>query len=1443
MKNSSLFRYQLVLGTLLLGIAQAQQQQSATDLLLSKARTLEGRGRADLAAQTWQHILMANPNQPEALAGLARHYKQSGKDAEAQALLTKLRGINPADQAISQIEAIKPVAQPHKARLDEADKLVRAQQYEQAMQIYREVFGDNPPPGGWALAYYETQAALPNGWEAAVSGLQKMAEKYPGASDYRLALGRILTYRPQTRTQGVRMLEALRGKTPYEAKMRQAWRQALVWEGVSKENVPLLRAYLSQYPDAELKKMLNEATQSENKGIAQTKEEQQAYEHLNSGNLDDAEAGFQAVLKGTPQSTAALAGIGFVRMKKGDFVEAIKSFEAAKELAPGDKVVAGSLETARFWQIMRVGNEALTAGQAQEAEEQFQRAVALRPGNADAQIALAGALMQLGRASNAVVIYDRITRSQPSNADAWRHLVNARLQSSGGAAALATVKQIPAQIAASLGKDIEYLTLLVATYSDAGRTDDATAVMKKVTALLSDGKTDLPAPAQLQLAGVFLKQGRSAEALDMYQRVAAMSPENVIAWEGLLAALIQAHKEQEANTAMQRMPKETYAAALRRSGFLHSAALIQAKFGNLATAEALLDKVLKQESADGPQVSTQLLLAKVWADQGHGDKAGKLLLQLIRSNPDVPDVWKSYISALHLAKRDSEALAVGRQIPVSLQQKLENDTDFIGLLAAVCNDAGDYKEAVRLVRSMVARLEAEKQPVPADLVIQLSWLMLDAQEDERALYTVLNSLEARQDLTADQRQRSSEIWSVWTRRRADAARRGGDLARSAEILEAASRVWPNDVPVRSALAGVLIEAGQARRALELFKRWKLTGATPADYAAAIGAAFVERDPIAPLWIQAGLQRWPSDAKLLSLAGQHAAAKGDVKKAEMYWRVALAAMNQAEKNGGTPAGAARMQIAELGAVRQDDPKRSLGRLLVGDSEFPAPTPEHSLATPVRAPQHRLNLPRAIPSESARPEAAGDPTTRISYTGDRERIKEDDSPAPAQLEPIQQLTSGAARFPTAAELSALQTPRSTPPLRTAESSETPVEIQRAYRALQRGSYAVKRETEAISEKDALERQLATLAGRNTPYMGATGTFQTRNGQKGFEQRTLQEVEMTASTTLFDRVRFTAIARPTSISTGVADEGSQLRLGLLPQGAAFGAMNASGLGGEGQISTENFGIRFGASPQGFLVKNYIGGFRFRPAGGPITLLASRDVIKDTFLSYAGVRDPISKQVWGGVVANTFSVLGNWGDEKSGFYVSGGYQTLRGMQVASNKRIDANAGSYWKILTRPEGSLTVGLNLSAMSYDKNLRFFTLGHGGYFSPQKYFLMNVPVHWTGRYKQKFIYGVNASAGTQYVQEDAAPYYPTLPGIQGRTGPTYAAQVLTGGNYNVEALGMYEVTPGWYIGLMADANNARYYTARNVSIFLRHSFGNEAVPGRLGQPSVPDWRGRQPFMLP
>src|SRR5580658_3773107 len=67
----------------------AQSNPTPTQALLQKAQTLEQRGRIDLAAKVWQQVLLADPKDPAALAGLARFQRQSesakpGADNSAQ---------------------------------------------------------------------------------------------------------------------------------------------------------------------------------------------------------------------------------------------------------------------------------------------------------------------------------------------------------------------------------------------------------------------------------------------------------------------------------------------------------------------------------------------------------------------------------------------------------------------------------------------------------------------------------------------------------------------------------------------------------------------------------------------------------------------------------------------------------------------------------------------------------------------------------------------------------------------------------------------------------------------------------------------------------------------------------------------------------------------------------------------------------------------------------------------------------------------------------------------------------------------------------------------------------------------------------------------------------------------------------------------------------------
>src|SRR5207248_11414266 len=89
--------------TLLAVASLSAQTPGGVDILLSKARSLEARGRMDLAAQNWKQILLLSPNQTEAIAELARYAKQNGDIEEERALLDRLRKINQMDLEVAAI--------------------------------------------------------------------------------------------------------------------------------------------------------------------------------------------------------------------------------------------------------------------------------------------------------------------------------------------------------------------------------------------------------------------------------------------------------------------------------------------------------------------------------------------------------------------------------------------------------------------------------------------------------------------------------------------------------------------------------------------------------------------------------------------------------------------------------------------------------------------------------------------------------------------------------------------------------------------------------------------------------------------------------------------------------------------------------------------------------------------------------------------------------------------------------------------------------------------------------------------------------------------------------------------------------------------------------------------------------------------------------------------
>ncbi|HEY8613142.1 MAG TPA: cellulose synthase subunit BcsC-related outer membrane protein [Roseomonas sp.] len=259
-----------------------------------------------------------------------------------------------------------------------------------------------------------------------------------------------------------------------------------------------------------------------------------------------------------------------------------------------------------------------------------------------------------------------------------------------------------------------------------------------------------------------------------------------------------------------------------------------------------------------------------------------------------------------------------------------------------------------------------------------------------------------------------------------------------------------------------------------------------------------------------------------------------------------------------------------------------------------------------------------------------------------------------------------------------------------------------------------------------------------------------------------------------RLTASVQPVTIDSGspLADVQALRRYGTNALNGSL-ASSASGLASSRDTSASGVALSanytrndwlkldIGTTPLGFRRSNVVGGIELSPALSDqlrVRVAGERRAVTDSLLSWAGAVDDRTSTSWGPVMRTSGRAQVEVPVGAGFAYAGGGYASFDGDGVASNTRIEAGAGISLPIYKAASGELTGGVDLVYFSYDRNLRYFTLGHGGYFSPQQYTALNIPVDWRGR-AGDVTYRIGATAGYASYREDRAPYFPNDPGLQ------------------------------------------------------------------------------------
>jgi len=185
----------------------------------------------------------------------------------------------------------------------------------------------------------------------------------------------------------------------------------------------------------------------------------------------------------------------------------------------------------------------------------------------------------------------------------------------------------------------------------------------------------------------------------------------------------------------------------------------------------------------------------------------------------------------------------------------------------------------------------------------------------------------------------------------------------------------------------------------------------------------------------------------------------------------------------------------------------------------------------------------------------------------------------------------------------------------------------------------------------------------------------------------------------------------------------------------------------------------------------------------------------------------------------------------VNAAFQYYDGHNVVTNTAWKGGGGIYTRLFKDADQTFTIGVNTTLMGYDKNLSYFTYGQGGYFSPQQYVILNLPIEWTGR-NGAFTYDLKGSIGVQHYRQDASNYFPlgssgslqaaaagqaALIGSGVDSGAQYPGQSKTGVSYSLSAVGEYQLAPQLAFGATASLGNAYQYREWLAAVYVRYSF--------------------------
>lgn len=378
--------------------------------------------------------------------------------------------------------------------------------------------------------------------------------------------------------------------------------------------------------------------------------------------------------------------------------------------------------------------------------------------------------------------------------------------------------------------------------------------------------------------------------------------------------------------------------------------------------------------------------------------------------------------------------------------------------------------------------------------------------------------------------------------------------------------------------------------------------------------------------------------------------------------------------------------------------------------------------------------------------------------------------------------------------------------------------------------------------IDRSIAALQDRDVPSVQTAVAFASQTGPGRLNRLDDITVPVEANFSPGGFGPITVTATPTFLQGGTeAGAAARRDFGSLalahPGSLAMPRQTAEGAALDVGFRDGDLSADLGATPLGFRAENVAGGVEWAPRltdALRLRLDGERRAVTDSVLSYAGATDPRTGAHWGGVTRDRARASLEYEFGRALLYASGGFSELTGSGVHDNAEWEAGVGGSLELLHTDSQDLRAGLDLTYFGYQNNLRYFSLGQGGYFSPQSFVSALVPVTYKQHLDDALSYELGAAAGMQSYRERATPFFPLNAALQGQLAAqqsnpaTAIAGVLTqypghsqsgfAGDAHLSA--DYRLSDSLHLGARVEYRHLEDYDITSGMLFARYLFGGE-----------------------